>query len=32
VAKLYMPEASVLVNGELDKPGIVKVNGVSFYP
>ena len=32
VAKLYMPEASVLVNGELGKLGIVEVNGVSFNP
>ncbi len=32
IAKIFMPNASVEVHGELNKPGIVSIKGVGFYP
>lgn len=32
IAKMFIPEARVEVNGELNKPGIVTISGVGFYP
>ena len=32
VAKLFIPEASVNVQGDLDRPGVVVVRGISFSP
>ncbi len=32
VAKMFMPDAVVKIDGELNKPGIVTITGISFQP
>ncbi|MEM4769388.1 MAG: RNA 3'-terminal phosphate cyclase [Desulfurococcaceae archaeon] len=32
IAKMFLPDASVKVDGELNKPGVVTVSGVGFSP
>ncbi|MEM0001186.1 MAG: RNA 3'-terminal phosphate cyclase [Desulfurococcaceae archaeon] len=32
IAKVFIPGAEVKVNGELNRPGIVTISGIGFYP